>query len=203
MRKLLPVIFLVIIAILVSCPFVKGQTATNWIMCNADFTNVAFSRSMMHLIYNHEYSAYDIDYSFTVFSNKGLNPLLFYLVREKEGMPRDYYALGCGIHLKRPGYQLFEQQVHACANTLRYWFDHAKDYNFRVWVIEAQRNVAMYNRATFSLYKYTPHYKIFLQKTKQYHGNWTVRWMWEKIKRNADNYVSASCLDPPEYYNEE
>jgi hypothetical protein len=165
------------------CHAYQGQTATNFIMMNNDFTNVnMWTRDRYQEVFGYAYSANDIDYVFSVFSNHRISPLVCFLVARKEGMPRDYYWLGCGIHLKVYGYKDFESQVNACANTLYSHFRFAKQVNYRAYLMEQKRYVTMWNDATYAFYRYTPYFKIYLKQTKQYHGNFVVRSIWLDLK---------------------
>ena len=175
------VIFIIFVIMLLSLNLC-GQTSTNWIMYNDDFTNVnLFDRARFHEVFKGEYTRYQINYAFTVFSNHGLDPLVFMLLAYKEGMPVTNFLLGCGIHLQRPGYKYFEQQVCAAANTLRYWFDNAKANNYTVYLLDQKRYLVCFNRASFSLFKYTPVWKQFWKRKNYYVGNWVVKSIWETL----------------------
>jgi len=161
----------------------QGQNATNYIMSNYDFTNrKAYTAEQLHKVFDYAYSWDDIQYAYEVFVSKGLNPLLFYLIAQKEGMPRDNYMLGCGIHLNRTWYKAFGSQVWACAVTLRYWYDNAKEEKWNVYIAERKQRVPMWNSATYSFYKYTPHYRVKIKTLNYECGNFVVKGIWHDLK---------------------
>lgn len=68
-------------------------------------------------------------------------------------------ALGSGVYdsgIIKTSLQGFSRQIHSAAETLRYWYTHVPDKGFLLQVDNA-KDFRVSNKATFSLYKYTPH----------------------------------------------
>lgn len=193
LKKALPWIVL-LICIVVSVSNLKSQNATNYIMSNYDFTNTSKYCVRDYIIaFGQDYNTNDIRYAVLVFSNMRVNPLMFFLTAWKEGRPRDDYMLGCGIHLKYTHTKTFEPQVRSCAKTWRRHFDTAEANGYSVYLYERNGWMRTFNKATYSIYKYTPRYWQYCYG--DWHGNRTIPKIWKILKIKMSTGVDVRSGD--------
>jgi len=161
------------------------------IISDTEFTNYNAHPLVKYIsVFSDKMSIKDIKYIVYWYRRCGINPLVGIVTRLKEGMPRDYYAFGYGIHLDEyrdsARYKAFETQVRYSAHC---FMKHYKIglTNKRVYIYSSVENggfVEVGNATTYALYRYTPLWRVEYEKDT--HGNFVFVRIWEKYKKRMD-----------------
>ena len=127
----------------------------------------------------------DVRYIVEIYQGWGINPLLAFVTIHKEGLKRDSYMFGCGIHLDKAKHMTnrknFYSQVCQSAWTFKYWFTNASKEKYQCFIFDTEKYERVDNRATFSLYKYTPHANHICYGAR--HGNYVIPGIWNYYYR--------------------
>lgn len=158
------------------------------IITDAEFTNYnAYSIESYIAVFSDRMSEDDIRHIVYWYRRCGINPLVGFVTMLKEGMPRDNYAFGYGIHLDRrrrsTTYQAFDRQVRYSAHCfMRHYLDGQRSTRAFIYTtIDAGEEVEVANASTYALYRYTPLWKV--KYPNDTHGNFVFDRVWRKYKK--------------------
>jgi hypothetical protein len=163
-------------------------------MSDAQFTNInMYSLNQYRKAMKNHMSKNDIDYVYYWYRRCGVNPIVGFATFLKEGMPRDNYAFGYGIHVDKTGYyKPFDRQVRYSAHCfMRHFYDGAEKNNFQTFIYLTPKSgevKLISNKATYALYKYTPLWKV--KYTNDTHGNFVYVRTWYYLIQRIDKVLA-------------
>jgi hypothetical protein len=147
-----------------------------------------FSENIYHSRFDTYIGSNKVTYILQQCFNRNINPLVVFTTGQKESSAfyghntrdlNDYY-LGAKIHIdKKNGntrWKSFTNQTYIGVYTLKKHFNSFT--NTKIYLYK-EGYVKPYNAATYSLYKYTPHY--YVQIYGGYHGNKTFVIVWNRL----------------------
>lgn len=160
---------------------------TNFLISDYDFTNTKkYKLSQYDQAFSKYIKKHRVEQIYYAGLYYKINPLVLFTKLQCESgnlskePTRDIenYAFCCAIHLKNKetNWGSFNWQVWNSAYTLRKHYNKAKENNYNVFIYDVNKKIEVSNASTYSLYRYTPHYKLSGSKyNKNYNlGNFSI-----------------------------